>query len=321
MLLGKKAVYFFCYNFENDSVAPRIFDNSIKTFDLKKTETIVDGYPVMEYKDSKGNLFSYVRTNKVISHDYEYYIPIMNKYFSDYDFGGVVNWHGGAKAPDKVLCLHTIGDVESGYFGITNPIYTTNLGHTLEKNRKELHLEDFRVTMEATHWSGIISNGSPDKIVEYKVPLVDVEIGSTPESWSNEKAINVITLSLVEVFDNNKKYPTVLYVGGIHFEDPITNAVLGQEYPVSASHILPSSWVVNGKYDEEEGYKKLEACINSIIGGIDGIVYQDKLKAPYRDQCKRIGEVLNVPVFKHKQLNNIKESPIIGLYENSEENL
>lgn len=314
MLLTKKAVYFFCYDFENDSVAPRVFENSMRIFDLKPTKITIDGYPVMEYIDSKGNVFNYVRTHKVISHDYDYYLPIMNEYFSKFDFAGVVNWHGGQKAPDKVLCLHTTGDVESGYFGMTHPIYTTNLAHKLEENRRELGLEDFRVTMEATHWSGMIYNGLPQKIIEFKVPLVDVEIGSTPESWANEKAVDVITLSLVKVFDSDVKFPTVLYLGGIHFEEPITNAVLNRQYPVSATHILPSSWLVNGKYNEEEGYKKLEECINSIIGGIDGIVYQEKLKAPYREQCRRIAEVLNVPVFKHKQLSNIKESPIIGLY-------
>ena len=314
MLSIKRAVYFFCYDLEKDSVAPRVFDNSIKNFDFKTTNIVVDGYPVMEFTDSKGNIFNYVRTNEVISHDYEYYLPVMNKYFSDFDFGGVVNWHGGSKAPDKVLCLHTTGDVESGYFGMAHPIYTTNLAHQLEENRRELGLEDFRVTMEATHWSGVIYNGLPQKIVEYKVPLVDVEIGSTPESWANEKAVEVITLSLVKIFDNDKKVPTVLYLGGIHFEQPITNAVLNKEYPVSATHILPNAWLVNGKYNEEEGYKKLETCINSIVGGIDAIVYQEKLKTPFKEQCRRMAETLNIPAFKHKQLSNMKESAISHLY-------
>lgn len=55
--------------------------------------------------------------------------------------------------------------------------------------------------------------------------------------------------------------------------------------------------------------------IYKFIGEIDRIIYQEKLKAPYREQYRRIAEVLNVPVFKHKQLSNTKESPIIGLYE------
>lgn len=310
----KKAVYFFCYDFKEDSVAPRVFDQLLERFEFKTIEIMVDGYPVMEYQDYNGNIFNCVRTNKVISHEYDHYLPIMNKYFSDFDFGGIVNWHGGSNAPDKVLCIHTTGDVESGYFGKTHPIHTTNLAHEMEKNRIKLNLEDFKVTMEATHWSGIVSNRPPKQIIKYDVPLVDIEIGSTIESWENEQAAEVITLSLLEVFNNNHKYPVLLYVGGIHFEEPITNAVLNQEYPVSASHILANRWVVEGKYSEEEGYKKLGECINSIIGGIDGIVYQEKLKAPYREQCMRMGAALGVPVFKHKQLRNIQQSPIAYLY-------
>lgn len=59
MLLTKKAVYFFCYDFKNDSVAPRVFENSMRIFDLKPIKIMIDGYPVMEYIDSKGNVFNF----------------------------------------------------------------------------------------------------------------------------------------------------------------------------------------------------------------------------------------------------------------------
>ncbi|NMM64428.1 hypothetical protein HBE96_17560 [Clostridium sp. P21] len=57
------------------------YNNSIKNFNFKTTNIIVDGY------------------------------PIMDQYFSNFGFARVVNWHGGLKVPDEVLCLHTIGDV------------------------------------------------------------------------------------------------------------------------------------------------------------------------------------------------------------------
>lgn len=310
----KKAVYYFCYNFEDDSVAPRVFDYSVEKFKLKETGLIIDDYPVMEFKDNKGNLFTYVRTSKVISHDYEHYLPVMNEYFSEYDFAGVVNWHGGDNAPDKLLCLHTIGDVPSGNFAPSNPLYTTNLARSMEQNRKVIGLDDFRVTMEATHWSGIIDDDSPELITKYNVPLVDIEIGSTNESYANEKAVEILAVSIVRVFDNEVKVPTILYVGGIHFEEPITSAILNENYHVGATHILPNIWLTSGVYSDDEGYKKLEACVDSIIGGIDGIVFQEKLKGPFKEQCRKLATALDVPIFKHKQLKNLEDSPIADLY-------
>lgn len=36
-------------------------------------------------------------------------------------------------------------------------------------------------------------------------------------------------------------------------------------------------------YDDEFGFEKLEKCINSIEGGIDCIVFYDKLKGIYKE--------------------------------------
>ena len=54
----------------------------------------------------------------------------------------------------------------------------------------------------------------------------------------------------------------------------------------------------------------LKKCINSIQGNIDGIVIHDNLKSGYKNQIKKLGEELSVPVFKHKKLRNPKDLPI-----------
>ena len=179
MSLTKKAVYFFCPNLDIDPVAGRVFGAVSEMYSLFEADIIIDDYPVLKHLDDKGNEFYFVRTGKVVCHDYRYYLPIMNRYFSGFDMAGLVTWHEGQNAPDRILSVHTTGDVETGYFGNANPVYMHNLLWSLEKNRIAAGLEDFRITTEATHWSGMIHNGgTPDMIPQFPVPLVDIEIGA-----------------------------------------------------------------------------------------------------------------------------------------------
>lgn len=48
---------------------------------------------------------------------------------------GVVNWHGGKNAPDKILTVHSTGDVVGKIFAPSNPIYLRNLLLAIEENR------------------------------------------------------------------------------------------------------------------------------------------------------------------------------------------
>ena len=123
----KKAVYFFCTDYERDEVAPRVLDYSKENYDLKLADFKFADRDVYEYTDDMGNLFSYVETDKVLSYDYDLYIPLLNKYFGDYDVAGVINWHGGKNAPDKILTVHSTGDVVGKVFAPSNPIYLRNL--------------------------------------------------------------------------------------------------------------------------------------------------------------------------------------------------
>jgi len=114
----------------------------------------------------------------------------MKEHFSDFDLAGIITWHEGQNAPDKILTVHTTGDVDSGNFGPASPEYMRNLLLALERNRIKAELEDFSVTTEATHWSGMVyGGGTPDMIPQFPVPLLDIEIGSSPDSWPNETAV------------------------------------------------------------------------------------------------------------------------------------
>jgi D-aminoacyl-tRNA deacylase len=309
----KRAVYFFCCDMAIDPVARRVFDASTRLITLETLPLTVDGYPVRYFEDVQGHQYVYVRTSDVVSHDYPRYLPVLNEYFAEFDFAGVINWHAGQNAPDRILTVHTTGDVVSGHFGAAHPVYTRNLMLSLEANRRGLELDDFTVTTEATHWSGIVYGGNPELIPCYPVPLVDVEIGSSPTSWSHAVAIEVVAKSLPNVFNKSgDRVRTLLCVGGIHIEPSFAAAVLREDpaYPLAVAHIFANHWIVSGGYGDESGLARFELGARSVLGSIDGIVYHDSIKSPYKNQTRLLGEKLGVPIFKHRALTRPAELPL-----------
>lgn len=312
---ARKAVFFFCAGEARDPVAPRVFSASTQLFNLVGAGFDVDDWPVLHVADAHNNIFYYVRTSRVLSHDYKHYLPILNGRFSDFDLAGVVNWHGGTNAPDRILTVHTTGDVISGHFGAANPVYVRNLLRALDQHRIAAGLNEFRTTTEATHWSGIPNGGDPAWIVQFKVPLVDVEIGSTPISWSNQAATEAVARSLVEVFsehDSDTRLRSLLCVGGVHLEASFPEAVLtsSADRPIAVSHILPNQWLAAGGYDTTSGLEKLAAAARSITDGVHCIAFHDDLKGKFKAQLKSLGEQLGVPVVKRQALKNPSDLPL-----------
>ncbi|HHY37035.1 MAG TPA: hypothetical protein GX518_05020 [Firmicutes bacterium] len=312
MVRNKKAVYFFCAKQEIDPVAGRVFAAVEKIYSLVEAGLDIDAQPVLKHIDDQGNEFYFVRTSKVIHHEYRNYLPLLNSYFAAFDFAGLVTWHEGENAPDRIFPVHTMGDVDSGYFGRANPVFMHNLFLSLEQNRVAAGLEDFRVTTEGTHWSGMVFAGNPELIPQFPVPLVDIEIGSTPASWSNATAAEVLARALTGVFaDSGKTLKNLLCVGGTHFDPAFAGAVLEtwDGHAFGISHILPNHWLVSGQYEKEAGQEKLENCLQSIEGGVAGIVFHDKLKGAYKDQLRQLGKKYNIPVFKHQLLRRPLDIP------------
>jgi len=308
----QKAVFFFCID-PMDHVAGNVLRASERIHPLEETDILVDGELVRKFADEAGNTFYYVSPRKPVSHGYDHYIPIMNNHFADFDLAGIVTWHAGQNAPDNILTSHTTGDVDSGNFGPARPEYMRNLLLAMERNRLKEGLEDFQVTTEATHWSGMVyGGGSAEMIPQYPVPLLDIEIGSTPACWPNETAAMVLAKSLTSVFDGDgRRMRNLLCAGGVHFERAFSSAVF-QTWGDSAfgvSHILANQWLITGHYEDEDGPEKLEACVGSIHGGIEGIAFHDNLKGVYKDRFRALAAKLGIPVFKHQALRRPEDIP------------
>lgn len=307
MTKGKKAVYYICDDKNWGHVSFLVWDILKEEGYLSPAGFTFDGREVMKYADEKNNEYYFAPSDTAVCLDYPRFLPDMNRHFGDFDMSGMVTWHEGTNAPEKVLTIHTIGDVPSGCYGLANPLYNHNLMCSMEKIRNEIGLEDFRVVTEATHWSGAHDGtGDPRLLLEYNVPMVDIEVGSEEDSWSNKQACRVLARSLVHVFDEDIRLYNLLCVGGVHFDPNFADAVHtswneGKE-SFGISHIVANQWLVSGEYENEQGDKKLSSCIESIIGGIDGIVFHDKLKGCYKDLVRKLGEKYNVPVIKHQAL-------------------
>lgn len=306
----RKAVYFFCVGEGYDHVTGSAFECVEKLFRPKELDLRVDGYPVMEHIDEDGNRFCFMRQDMLVSYDFRRYLPVLKRNFADFDLAAEVNWHEGANAPDRVLTVHTIGDVEAGIFPPADSRSMRNLLHALEKNRSDSGLDDFTVVTEATHWTGTFKGQDPALLKEFPVPTLDIEIGSTPASWGNTVAIEVLARSLASPFSSEEPPRNVICVGGVHFEHSFSEAAMNVDHPFGISHILPNQWIVSGGYGSEEGYPKLLSAAQSISGGISAVVYHEGIKAPYRDQCRRLGEEFGVPVLKHKALRRPEDLSI-----------
>ncbi len=302
----RRAVYLFCTDLAVDWVAGGVYRQVIDLFHPEDTGLTIDDLPVREYHDPAGNIFTFVQTHKVVSHDYPHHLPLLQQHFAGYDQAGIITWHAGQNAPEAIFPVHTTGEVPAGCFGPAQPEYMRNLLLGLERNRLAARLEEYKVTTEATHWSGMVYHGGqPEMIPAYPVPLLDIEIGSSPVSWGDPRAAAVLARSLTAVFTGEgRQLKRLLCAGGVHFEPAFAAAVQTTwgDYAFGLSHILANQWLVAGEYEREDGQTRLEACVQSIQGGIDGIVFHDNLKGCYKDQLRALGQKLQVPVFKHQWL-------------------
>lgn len=312
---GSKAVFFFNQDLSVDPAATHIFDAVSRIYSLEETEILIDGKAALLNIDDRGNQFYFVRLDKDLSSDYARYLTFLNPHFSNFNVAAHVNWHEGHNAPDKILTVHTTGDVPTGTFGPANPRYVRNMLLALEDNRKAAGLEDFTTITEGTHWSGIPFGGTADLIPRFPVPLMDIEIGSSPESWANSKAAEVVARSLTRIFDfsdENGPICSLLCVGGVHMEPTYTEAVLQTRGPhqLAVSHILPNQWIVGGEYDGESGIDRLQSCVGTIAGGVNAVVFHDGLKGTYKAQLRVLADKLGVPLVKHRQLRQPEDLPI-----------
>lgn len=303
-----RAVYFICNNRAWGHVAATVWSVLEEEGCFQERTGIqFAGQEVMKCTEN-GHEFYFVPTDIALCLDYPRFLPEMNRYFADFDMSGMVTWHEGANAPANVLTVHSLGDVNSGVYGKANPRFMRNLLRAYEANRVALGLEDYHVATEATHWSGVHDgHGDPNLLVQFPVPMVDIEVGSDLKSWNDETACRALARTLTHVFDDDGlRVHNLLCVGGVHFEPNFAEAALktwGDE-AFGVTHIIANQWLVSGEYEGESGFARACACVDAIDGGIEAIVFHDKMKGCYKDLVRKLGQAYQVPIYKHQRLRN-----------------
>lgn len=303
-----KVVYFICNNHNWGHVSYRVWDHLAAEGILNESAGFTFcGEDVKRYSDGTHEYF-FVPTDIALCLDYPRFLPEMQAHFMDADMSGMVTWHEGGNAPDDVLTVHSLGDMASGCYGKANPRFMRNLLMAFERNRVELGLEQYHVVTEATHWSGVHDgHGDPNLLLQFPVPMVDIEVGSAPKSWNDDIACLALARTLTHVFDDDgKKVHNLLCVGGVHFEPNWAEAALkswGDE-AFGVTHCLANQWLVAGAYENEAGVERASKCVDSIAGGIEAIVFHDKMKGCYKDLVRALGAKYNVPIYKHQRLRN-----------------
>ena len=303
-----KAVYFICSNRNWGHVAWRVWELLEAEGYLRESAGFAFcGQDVKRYSDGTHEYF-FVPTEIALCLDYPRYLPEMNAHFADADMSGMVTWHEGGNAPDNVLTVHSLGDMASGNYGRANPRFMRNLLLAFERNRVDLGLDDYHVTTEATHWSGVHDgHGDAALLTQFPVPMVDIEVGSAPVSWDDDTACRALARTLTHVFDDDgRTVHNLLCVGGVHFEPNFAEAALtswGDE-AFGVTHCLANQWLVSGEYETESGFDRACKCVESINGGIEAIVFHDKMKGCYKDLVRRLGAHYDVPIYKHQRLRS-----------------
>ncbi len=306
-----KVLYIICNNKEVDEVGYNVYHNLMNNYSPKKhlsSNDLCDVY----FIEKDGHEYIFMNTQDHVMHYTSKYLDFLNKNFLDVEAAVHVNYHEGATAPDPILSCHEVGDILSGTYLKHNPKYATNLLVNMERLRQEARLDEFTCESETVHFSGVITDVDPKLLLEYPVDNIDLEIGSLSSSFNNEKAIDVITKTMFEFFnDTNDKRINVLYLGGAHFEKTYTNAILDKEYPIYLSYQLAGVWV--GQLSEEQLEQDIQLILDSSTIKYDAIVFHEKVKK-FKPLLQKIGEKNDVAIFKYNALKNIANSEMKNLF-------
>jgi D-tyrosyl-tRNA(Tyr) deacylase len=294
-----KLLYLFCSNFAVDPVAPAIFQLARGYYSAKPTSYIVGGKKVLHSQMDEHELF-FVETEQFPSTIYPNLADELNSQFPDVDMIGLINWHTGSNAPEKIFCAHSTADVPSGIFAPTSGQFLTAILMAIEEERRVAGLTDYRTLYEASHWSGLVYGREVKELTLLKAPVFDIEIGSSPTDWNHPKAHEALAKALGRVpsFCGLSR-PRALYLGGIHFEPSATEIVFQNAF---IEHHLPNQWLVSGEYNLPGAEKKILDAAKSCLQSPELIVFHAGLKSAYKEIVRKAAAVLGIPCLSHKQL-------------------
>jgi len=208
-----------------------------------------------------------------------------------------------SKTGDPTLTVHPIGNYGEALFGgkhrtlsKASPRLMTQLLRIIKKNAEQEKLYH-KVSYEVTHHGPYMT-----------IPTFFVEVGSTPDEWSNTKPANIIAKSLLELLksyhhyeENTPKDETVLIgIGGGHYAPRFTDIALTKK--AAFGHMIPTYQIENGNINHEMLEKTLQETPD--VKGV--YIHKKTLKKSQVTEYKKYFEKTNTPVISSKELPDLQ---------------
>jgi len=156
---------------------------------------------------------------------------------NQYDFIIFASKHQSEKG-EKSLSIHAPGNWlstkpemggQGGKVCKTSALFQKQMFEILKRNSKKYELQDYKVTLEATHHGPLI-----DK------PCVFIEIGSSETEWQDRRAGFVMAKTISDTINDFKENPyneVAIGIGGPHYCPNFNKLQLYSN--VAFSHIIP----------------------------------------------------------------------------------
>lgn len=191
---------------------------------------------------------------------------------NSYDFVIFASRHK-SESNEKTISVHAPGNWRSADLGgepgkvcKSSALFSKQIFEKLSKNAGQYHLNNYKITMEATHHGPLI-----DK------PCIFIEIGSTENEWTDRRAAFVVAKTISEAITEFKENPyneVAVAIGGPHYCPNFNKIQLNSN--VAISHIIPSYAVPITEEMIKEAIDKTREEVDFILLDWKGLGKADK---------------------------------------------
>lgn len=261
---------------------------------LTATGITYDGYEVrsIDAMDGPTYLVYTVSYEREVDRQFHSFI---REHFGEPDLLLSVNYHS-SENPMPILSVHATG----------NPTTYAPIGGTPEKlgiapagkmklaieelsrRKDEFELRDFSLCLEATHGPG-----------DMPWPYMEVEVGSSPKEWSNEKAVEATVDAALYALSHNFDGRCLVGLCGGHYALRHTKVVLQSNYAIG--HILTNHVITNLRPE------MLREAAAKTVGGADFFVLDTKDKSEVKAKARELVESVGMRLEKDEHLMKLRD--------------
>jgi D-aminoacyl-tRNA deacylase len=153
----------------------------------------------------------------------------------------------------------------------------------LAKQKKELSLGNYEVTIECTHHGP----------TSMSTPLLFVELGSDKDHWVDEVAATAVAKAVYKVAHNVKPVKAALGIGGPHYAPNFTKVDFVSSSEIAVGHIIPS-YVFRGLRKE-----MVRKAVERTLEKVELVLLDWKgLRGEHRDFIKPLLDELGIETLK-----------------------